>query len=369
MNVKIREVMLTGSYKVELQSRELSSLPTHTVGVRNMYSLISPGTELALYTGSHIGFTDPDITWAKYPLRPGYASVGTVEEIGEGVDGLQVGDIVLHYQPHASFSVVDSTQDLIFKLPPDIDPRNALFARFGQIAYTAVAASQQKTGHVLIFGGGIVGNLCAQIFLRRKNRPVIVADISSSRLQLAKKCGIHSVLNPSQDDGKAVLSAESHEAGVNTVVEATGVPDLVASALEYVNPQGEVVLLGSTRGKVELDVYKMVHRKATMLLGAHEGRYPRFGNTADRAKSEAYFNSQPCGEVPVKKKNKEGEAGEEHGYSHDFFSRDVLSMIACHTVQVEPFITDMVAPENIKDAYQMLIDDRDSHIGILINWK
>ncbi len=337
MNSQLHELMLTDTYTVELQSRSAEPLTPHGVGVRNTFSLISPGTELALYTGTHIGFTDPDITWAEYPIRPGYAAVGKVEAIGTAVKKFRVGDMVLHYQPHADYSIVDTRKSLIFKLSPDIEPQHALFARFGQIAYTAVAAAQKTEGHVLVYGGGIVGNLCAQIFLHRKDRPVILADISNPRLELARMCGLHSCINPATESMGEALSMESHGSGVNTVVEATGVPELVALALENVNPQGEVVLLGSTRGKVELDAYKMVHRKATMLIGAHESRYPSFGSCTDQ-------------------------------HTQHFFSSDVLSMIAGQIIKVSPCITDTVTPERVKDAYQMLIDDPGTHIGILIKW-
>ncbi len=338
MKNKLQELMLTDKNKVELQERNIEPLSPYAVGVRNSYSLISPGTELALFTGTHIGFTDPEIAWAEYPIRPGYASVGEIETVGDAVATLRVGDTVLHYQPHADYSVLDTREALIFKLPPDIDPQHALFARFGQIAYTAVAASEKAEGHVLVYGGGIVGNLCAQIFLHRKDRPVILADISNARLDLARKCGIHSCSNPAEEDLHMALSTASYDAGVDTVVEATGVPELVGAALEQVNLQGEVVLLGSTRGKVELDVYKQIHRKATMLVGAHESRYPLFGSSPD-------------------------------SNSHYFFSTDVLSMIAGQIIKVAPFITDIVSPDRVYEAYEMLIDDADTHIGILIKWE
>mgnify|MGYP006298164925 CR=1 FL=1 len=338
MNSQLHELLLTKKNTVELQTRNIEAPAAHDVGVRNSVSLISPGTELALYTGTHIGFKDPDITWAEYPIRPGYASIGKIEAIGEAVMNFRVGDMVLHYQPHADYSLVDTRKAQLFKLPPDIEPQQALFARFGQIAYTAVAASQKTDGYVLVYGGGIVGNLCAQIFLHRKNRPVILADISTARLALAHKCGIHTCINPAVEDIGTALSKKSHEAGVNTVVEATGVPALVESALENVNLQGEVVLLGSTRGRVELDVYKMIHRKATMVIGAHESRFPLFGNSTEQK-------------------------------SQHFFSTDVLSMIASQIIKVTPFITDSVTPDRVSHAYQMLIDDPDTHIGVLINWN
>ena len=52
--------------------------------------MISPGTELAFYTGTHIGFKDPSVKWAEYPFYPGYASVGNFVEIGNNIKKIKV---------------------------------------------------------------------------------------------------------------------------------------------------------------------------------------------------------------------------------------------------------------------------------------
>ena len=339
MNRMIQELMLTGKNQVELwHTVKKGTLSPESVWVRNFYSLISPGTELALFTGTHIGFKDPETTWARYPLPPGYASVGEIERIGQNVKGFSIGERVLHYQPHADQSIVDTHTDLLFPIPADMDIRHALFARFGQIAYTAVAASQQTEGKVLVFGGGIVGNLCAQLFMQRKQREVILADLSASRVELARKCGIDHCMLTEKKDLKPALEEITKGTGVSTVIEATGVPELVCRSLELVNRLGEVILLGSTRGTVNLDVYKHIHRKAVALIGAHEGRYPRFGGSPSE-------NSQ------------------------ESFSNDVLKMIDEGVVAVDPFITDTVKPEKVAEAYRLLLDDGDHHLGILIRWN
>lgn len=334
MGMKIKQLMLVGKNQVELEEAQVT-LGAADILVRNRYSLISPGTELALFTGTHIGFTDPEITWARYPLRPGYASVGTIEVAGSKERGFSVGDLVLHFQPHADLSVIDPNKELIFRLPPGIDERAALFARFGQIAYTAVMASGPAKGWVLVLGGGIVGNLCAQLFQARRGRKVVVADLAPSRVALALRSGIGAaVCNADRGLREALLEVTGGE-GVSTVVEATGVPSLVSDALDLVNRLGEVILLGSTRGKVELDVYKRIHRKAVSVIGAHESRYPRFGDSA----------------------------------SQDFFGSDVISMIADGTMKVDGFITDTANPADVGKAYRILLDDPEKHLGVLIDWE
>ncbi|MFH2113500.1 MAG: zinc-binding dehydrogenase [Spirochaetota bacterium] len=343
MGMMIKQLMLVGKNQVEQQDAEVAN-DDLTILVRNRYSLISPGTELALFTGTHFGFTDPEIAWARYPLRPGYASVGTVLAAGSGTKGFNVGDLVLHYQPHASHSVVRPGTDLVFHLPEGIDEQRALFARFGQIAYTAVSASNAGGGYVLVLGGGIVGNLAAQLFQARRGRKAIVVDLSSSRVTLARKCGLEISICSSGEDLHRAIQDVTRGEGITTVVEATGVPALVAESLDLVNRLGEVILLGSTRGKVELDVYKRIHRKVVTVIGAHESRYPLFGEPGVST-------------------------GQALHASHDFFGSDVLSMIADGTIKLDGFITDTVSPADTGKAYDMLLSDKEAHLGIIIDWN
>ncbi|MDR0718314.1 MAG: zinc-binding alcohol dehydrogenase [Treponema sp.] len=334
----MKELFFTGKFTVSAREVEIpGDLSPSQILVKNEYSMLSPGTELALFTGTHVGFTDPEITWCRYPIKAGYSSVGVVSAAGEEAS-FAVGDRVLHYQPHADYSVVDAAKDIIRPLPPDLPDRKlALFARFGQIAFTALPASQ-NFGAVLIFGGGLIGNLCAQLFQTRTGRQVILADISEARIKTAEKCGVKYRINSSKENLKEALFRITEGRGVDTVVEATGVPGMVLESLEQVNRYGEVILLGSTRGKVEVDVYKLIHRKVTSLIGVHELRYPLF----------------PQGDS----KN-----------NHQDFSDQVLKGLCSGSINAEPFITDIIPYTQVQEAYNWLLNDRDNHLGIIIDWK
>ena len=66
--------------------------PTEVL-VRNMFSHISAGTELACITGLESFFTIPG--------TPGYTAVGKILKTGEKVEHLTEGDLVYTYGPHA----------------------------------------------------------------------------------------------------------------------------------------------------------------------------------------------------------------------------------------------------------------------------
>ncbi len=39
-----------------------------------------------MFTESHVGFKDPDFSYASYPFLPGYTAVGKVLVVGSGCD-------------------------------------------------------------------------------------------------------------------------------------------------------------------------------------------------------------------------------------------------------------------------------------------
>ncbi len=330
--MKRREVYFTAKERAELI--EISEeIKENSFIVKNEKSLISPGTELALFSKTHVGFNEPGVVWAKYPIAAGYSSVGEVVEVNGDVS-VQIGDIIMHYKPHSDYSIIDANNDLYFKLKDKENIVESLFTRFGQISYTAVAASQKKEGHVLVYGGGLIGNICAQLFKLVTKREVTVADLSLDRLKLAKKCGLN-IVNPLDPNFKDEVARITNNQGFDTVVEATGVPRVLNDALDIVNLRGEVLLLGSTRGLVSINPYRDIHRKFINVIGAHENRFDKFN-----------------GELNQK-----------------LFGDNVLSFIEKAELKVDLFITDYITIDKIEDAYHLLIDDRDNHLAIIINWE
>lgn len=302
--------------------------------VRNDFTLISPGTEGALFSGTHIGFSDPDIAWARYPLKPGYAATGVVVDAASDC-AVRPGDRVLYYGPHASHGILDTESMIWAKLPATGDARPYLLARFAQIAYSAIASLRHSPRSVVVFGAGIVGNLCAQLLAKLPGvGSVGILDLSDRRLQTARECGIPGARN--RDD----LSGPP-----DTVVEATGAPSVVNEALSCVGPRGQVLLLGSSRGTVEINVYKMVHRKLVSLIGAHESVLPVKGPRPEDLGPWVRWTTQQ-------------EAAD-----------GLIGMIEEGDLVVGPFIQTEIPPEGIQDALRNLLEHPNEYLGVFVRWR
>lgn len=320
--------------------------------MRNTHTMISPGTELALFTGTHIGFSDPEVGWARYPVEPGYAAIGEVIDC-RSVSGPEEGTRVLYYGAHARYGILRPDAMVWTTLPPgsmqDDEGVSYLPLRFAQIALTAVIARARPSRYVLTYGAGIVGNLCAQL-LRYvpgvEERAVV--DLSPARLAIARECGIAETLQP--DDISRWIDEATRGAGPDTVVEATGAPAVVREALERVARGGQVVLLGSTRGTVELNIYKLIHRKLVALIGSHESLLPA------RAEDDSSADIR-------------GSRGWLSAGSQQQALSGLAEAVSTGMIHTKPLVQEVIAPQDVQAAYEGLRDHPEKHLGVCIDWQ
>jgi len=257
--------------RVEWEDCQLPAEPgPHEIIIQAVCSLISIGTELALYSGTHIGFTLADPPFPMMPHHPGYALVGRVLAVGSQVTNVAPGQRVLAEASHDEIAVVDNRRTTVIPLPDALNDQESTLIRLAYIALSAVRVAPVRLGEsVVVYGLGLVGQFAAQLFRLNGASPVIGIDMIPERLQIASQLGIHTV-HAGEQDVPAVVREHCRSNDPDVVIEATGSPAVIPLALDLVTRGGRVVLLGSTRGRVELDVYSLIHRNGVRLLGAHE---------------------------------------------------------------------------------------------------
>lgn len=323
-----------------LEQTPIATQPGHTdLLIRCLYSLISAGTELAMYTHTHIGFADPANTYAQYPFYPGYTAVGQVEAVGSEVKGFAPGETVYYPGFHQRAALVDPGQTTVLHVPPGLPLPHVPFVRMAEIAYTAVLMSSVQPGDtVAVLGLGLVGHLAAQLF-QLEGASVIGIDLTALRRQLASQAGIRHLIDAETQDAVAAVQELTGGAGAAIVVEATGVPRLVETALEMAREKGEVILLGSTRGRAEVDVYNHIHRRGVTLKGAHGRLVPRHA---------------PPGEIDQVE-----------------VDRRMLQWLHEGRLKVDHLVSETVRPEQgeIQRAYESLHNAKDKVMAILIDWS
>ena len=332
--MKTKTIVMTHAYNAELQDRELDdALGDDQILLEAAYTIISPGTEQAIYR---------DQFWSTLPATPGYGAVGTVQEVGSRVESVSGGDQVFCYNSHSKHSLGSSSRPLC---PfTDLDPKHAVFTRMAAVAMTALRVSPPEIGdRVVVQGLGLVGQFASQLY-QLGGAKVLAIDPSASRRDIARKCGIEGVVDPSTGDITGQIRELTDGEGAAVIVEATGVPALAHTATTFAAPRGEVILLGSPRGEHQTDLTQFLdqvhlwNNGCVTLKGAHEWRYPI-------PKSPDYKHSiQRNCEI-------------------------ILGLIRDKKLLVDPMITDIANPTDCQRMYQGLKNEPDDHLGVLFDWS
>ncbi len=236
------EVVVTGREQAELLPlQQLRPVGEGHVGGPTLASLISAGTELGYcYQGE------------SFPSRPGYASVFRVEEIGAGVENVEVGDVVLAMGEHRSHQVHPATD--VYRVPAGLAAADATFARLmGVSMSTLTTTTARPPEKVVVTGLGPVGHLAAQLF-QACGYDVLGFDPDAARRELAHKGGI------SQVCAQMPLDDSHWNENVALVLECSGHEAATLDACRLIRPRGEVVLIGVPwRRRTEISAHEVLH--------------------------------------------------------------------------------------------------------------
>src|SRR5437868_617591 len=100
--MKVQRLFFPDKGRCEVEELQLDEkLGSGEVLLKTRTSLISAGTELAMFTRSHRGFDEPDFGYAKYPFKAGYLAVS---EVIASASDIKVGTRVFSPGFHATYS-------------------------------------------------------------------------------------------------------------------------------------------------------------------------------------------------------------------------------------------------------------------------
>ena len=261
--VESRYWLWTAKETAELRTEELADPGPHQVLVRSRYTAVSPGTEMALFMMTHVGFADPSNRYARYPHRPGYLNAGVVVEAGRNAAGaFAAGTRVFSPSPHAEYSLVDAVDPLLLPFPENLDGPVSPLCGLLRIGSAAPFMAPSAPGEsVAVIGGGLVGNFAAQLY-KAAGAEVVLVEKDDFRRAIAGACELETLTSLAELPARFV-------GGPRIVVEATGVPRLCVEAMKAAAPRGRVVILSSPRGEALVNFYEQIHAKVLTVIGAH----------------------------------------------------------------------------------------------------
>src|SRR5437588_6396686 len=341
--MKSRQVFLLEPFKVVVRETDLPSPAPDQILVATEVSAVSAGTELAVYTGTHQWLKDPGLPDWKFPFRPGYSAAGTVVAVGSAVTGGQPGDRVSYPGNHASAELLTLGHERgrLWKLPPGLEAEKAALAciaRYGLGASIRAGLTLGRSAAVL--GLGVIGQFALRCLMAAGANPVIGIDAVAMRRKAALAAGADHVIDPTAGDAKEQLSAYLGRRGVEIVADATGVPDAVPTAMSLACDGGQVVVVGSPRGKAkEVNFYDDLHRRYLEVTGAHgnmlfEPAHTRLAGAWDINKAQRWL----------------------------------LAALAAGRLSLAGLITHRIEPGQLGTAYEGLLKHKEEYLGVVVRW-
>ncbi|MFB5620559.1 MAG: alcohol dehydrogenase [Nitrosopumilus sp.] len=238
----------------------------------------------------------------KYPVTPGHEIVGTVEQIGDGVSNVSVGDAVLVYpwigcgqcpackvgnenlcDAPKSMGVFQDGGYSDYSLIPDskylakldgVDPDAATsIACSGLTAYTAIKkANQNSPEFLVIVGAGGLGLMGVQIASAITDAKIICVDLDDAKLETAKEMGADFTVNSKDPETIQKIMSICNEKGADSVVDFVNAPPTVKIGLAVLRKRGNLVLVGLFGGSLEISLVT-IPMKSIIIQGAYTGNY------------------------------------------------------------------------------------------------
>lgn len=206
-----------------------------------------------------------------YPPPPGASDIlglevaGEIDQLGEGVTGLNLGDRVcalLAGGGYADHAVVDARH--LLALPADLDAVQA--AALPETLITVFAnvfeAGALKPGETLLIHGATSGiGVTAIQMAKAAGARVIATSRGAAKAAAALALGADISLDASRDDMKAAIAAAG---GVDVVLDMVGA-DYAALNLEALKPGGRWVVIATLSGPMaQVDLLRVMMKRLVL---------------------------------------------------------------------------------------------------------
>lgn len=286
----MKALVYRGPREKILEQRPVPRIDASTDAIVKMSKTTICGTDLHILKG--------DVATCAPGRILGHEGVGIISEIGSGVTSFAVGDHVLiscisscgkcEYCRRGMYShcktggwilgnTIDGTQaeyiriphadTSLYKIPPGADEEALVM--LSDILPTGFECGVlngkiQPGTTVAIVGAGPIGLaalLTAQFFSPAE---IIVVDLDDNRLEVAKRFGATAVINSTDGNAGEKIMKKTSGRGVDTAIEAVGIPATFELCEEIVAPGGTIANIGVHGKKVDLHLESLWDRNITI---------------------------------------------------------------------------------------------------------
>ncbi len=234
-----------------------------------------PGEVRVRHTAIGLNFIDVYFRTGLYPppqlpFTPGFEACGVVEEVGEGVDFLQVGQRVAYGTgPLGAYCDVRTMPAEVLVPIPDSIPDEvaaAMMLKGMTVRYLLRRTYEVKPGDWILFhaAAGGVGLIACQ-WAKHLGAVVIGTVGSDAKAELARAHGCDHPINYSREDFVARVEALTGGEKLPVVYDGVGRATFLKS-LDCLRPLGLMVSFGNASGPVEPFDIGLLAKKGALFL-------------------------------------------------------------------------------------------------------
>lgn len=218
-----------------------------------------------------ISFTDILMSKGEYQVKPslpfvvGGEGVGTVEEIGSEVDGLQPGDHVMVGAGCVEQVVLDASRVTILPSKADLGQAASYRSNYSTALY-ALQRGRLKPGEVLLIHGAAGGVGLAAVDVGKLLGATVIATASSDeKLQVVGEMGADHLINYSAGFREQVKELTGGK-GADVIYDPVG-GDVFDESMRCIAPFGRILIVGFTSGRAALAKTNHLLIKDAELIG------------------------------------------------------------------------------------------------------
>lgn len=229
-----------------------------------------------------VNFPDVLIIQGKYqfkpalPFSPGSEVSGIVKELGEGVDGVKIGDRVMAFTNHGGFAeeaIADASR--LTPMPEGVDfaTAAAFTLVYGTSYYALKDRAQLKANETLLVLGAAGGVGLASVEIGKvMGARVIAAASSDEKLAICKQHGADETINYSTEDLRERIKALTGGNGVDVIFDPVG-SNLSEPALRSIAWNGRFLVIGFAGGDIPRIPLNLALLKSCSIVGVFWGAF------------------------------------------------------------------------------------------------
>lgn len=216
---------------------DIGDLAVDQIAARTIVSAISPGTEVAAYSGA------PPLRPSKvYPRLIGYCNIAEVIAVGSAVKSIAVGDRIATSQSHRS-AFICKVSDVMATIPADMDIGEAATTYLFHLGYNAILRCNVQSGHnVAVVGLGTLGLATAAVAYLGGAR--VFGFSNQKQPNDMASFGLDRIFRKDAESALSSISEATNGTGIDVVITTSNAWDDWLLALQLTRIGGVIGVIG-----------------------------------------------------------------------------------------------------------------------------